>query len=294
MVSDITNLTVESPEVVVIVLSESGKTSSVPHELGNEGVGKTPTCSSDLRTTQERSSNRTDVVVEVAKANGATVAGGDGETEVKKSKARRRKGQKKEAEERAQAQAAATTSSSGSSVPSGSTLPESSEQSATSSQASGASSGSSSNGSLEQSIYATRPSQRGSPSQPKESSRARRWRTFQESLATGDGYMGGDGRWYPNNPNKSRGGRRGGFRDGSFRGNHRQPFQQQATFHQQPPFPQQPTPQQPFPQQEPFHPKLPFPLQRPFPQQAAGQINMVWDESLHHWVYGSSTAGSCA
>jgi hypothetical protein len=71
---------------------------------------------------------------------------------------------------------------------------------------------------LDQSIYATHPSQPGNVSQPKQTCRARRLRTYQESLRTGDGHMVANGKWKPNNPNVSGGAGRGTGK-GGFLGN---------------------------------------------------------------------------
>lgn len=116
---------------------------------------------------------------------------------------------------------------------------------------------------LGQSIYATHPSQSGNASQPKETCRARRLRTYQQSHRTGDGHMAANGKWKPNSPNVSGGAGRGPGK-GGFLGN---TFQRQDSlpFHHQ----------NHFPPHRLVHQQLAFPLQEPFPQSASDQFDRV-------------------
>ena len=154
------------------------------------------------------------------------------------------------------------------------------EQSTTSSHGNDMPSGSTPDVSIGQSAIISQWSQPNGPSPHAESSRARRWRVYQKSISTDDGYYGQNGQWLPNNPKKSRGGGREDFRGSSNRGNH-QPFQNQATFQQQS-----------FPQPSPFHLPPPFQPQESFHQQlssqgkgsfaghAPDQFDMAWDTTL--------------
>jgi hypothetical protein len=282
----------ESPQVHVVARLECGIASPGSQVSDKERVGKTSCSSPALQILQEGSCCNTRPALEVGEGDRKTIAGDDGETKVKKSQARRRKDRMwgRLAFLHAQGQTAAVTSTSTSSVLSDSTPNESTDQSVTSSNGSDPPSGSNSNESAEKYTNSAHQSQRGNPSPREETSRARRFRTYRESLMTGDGFMGRDGQWHPNNPSKGRGGGGGGgpaghrgngrgeLRGGSFRGNHSQLFHQRTPFHKQQ--------QQTFRQQETFHQQQPFPLQGPFLPQAPSQFNMVWDACLGRWVQG--------